>query len=954
MSNLLLPSYPTHTRAAARWRRGVTVLVALLLLHATSVPAAVDPAARIDRLSKLYEDGIAQGLRGDHEAAVIQFKNVLQKEPGHLPARIALGQANLMLGDAVAAEKELRLALAMGAATDQVFPLLGNALLAQRKFEEILQSIASRDPTYDGGFDIQLLRGRAFFELGRLDEARAAFSRAHELAAERPEPLIGLAQAALAVGQTAAALADIERAIAVAPDDTEAWFRKGEMLRHSGDDTAALAAFDQALETNPGALRVRLARAALHLQYGQLEAAFADASFVHSANPDDISAVFFVWQIHQQRGERHATKAALAELTGQLNRYTDDAIAKEPLLLRIAALVRYAKRDLVRTEQYLERYIKLRPNDTGMQRLHGQVQLLLGDAKSAIRSLYPLYQQNPANRDVLMTLGQAYLQTGHYSESESMLQQALALEPDSGTLNAHLALSRVGLGNFDAALAGLKEASTDEQRGRSAAMLLTVLQFKGGERRAALDTVRGLVEQHPQDARALNLLGVMQAAVGEMEASRMSFERAAESAPDFLPPVYNLARLDLAAGEMASAEGRLVAAVERNPRAESALLALADIALQRGDREAAAQWLDRAVSAAPEATMAQARLVELRLALNQPQEAFTAAQRLVDRNPENALAVETLARAQAALGKKPQAAKNYRDAVRYAGFDGTQLMRIAREQVALADFVEARRTLLKALNTSVATEARAALIRLDIRNGNYAAANKRIAEVVAAAPDDPEGDILTAELHARRSELDAAVAAYRAAQDKRPSTLAVLGLADALIADGRVEEAVGELEAWTTAHPDDREALRSLAMAYLPARRLAEAQALHEKLVVWEPGNATLLANLARLYQLASDGRARAVAERARAAAPTSAPVLDTLGWILVTEGETEQGLALLRDAISRQNNPLIRYHLAQALGELGRTDEAKLELKRIIKAGQPPELVREVQAYYDSLVAAP
>lgn len=70
----------------------------------------------------------------------------------------------------------------------------------------------------------------------------------------------------------------------------------------------------------------------------------------------------------------------------------------------------------------------------------------------------------------------------------------------------------------------------------------------------------------------------------------------------------------------------------------------------------------------------------------------------------------------------------------------------------------------------------------------------------------------------------------------------------------------------------------------------------------------------------------------------------------MVTEGDAQGGLELLRNALSREANPLTRYHLAQALAELGRGAEARIELRKLLKAGQPVELVSEVQRYYDAL----
>lgn len=927
------------------WLSGVVTAPAI----ARSTPEAT-PEAAVASPSGPYENGVKRMSEGDFAGAAIQFKNVLQQNQNYLPARIALGHANLRLGNAVGAVKELRIALALGAARDQVLPILGNALLAQRKYDEILDTIKSNDPASDGGFEIVLLRARAHYELGRLEEAKNGYSRAAELAPQRPEPLTGLAQTEFANGKFDVALALVKRALELAPTDIEAWYRQGEFLRALPDAEGALAAYGKALETSPKSLRVRLARASLLLDIGRVKAALDDAQFVYDANPEDINAAFLLWQIHETARDGAAAKAALDKVTGRMAQFKEDAVLKEPLLLRIAAMVNYAKRDLVRAEQYLKVYAGLRPNDRAMRRLLGRVQLLLGDAKSAISSLFPLLKQNPNDIELMLGLGQAYLQTGHYSEATAMLEKASALVPTDTGITSQLALSRVGLGQMDDALEGLKQSLNRNDSGQSAALLLTLLQFKNGDREGALATVKSVCVQHPNDPRARNLLGVVQTALGDLIASRESFEAANKIAPDYVPPVFNLAKLDLQAGHVKEAIARLESIVARNPRSDAALMALADITLAVNDREAALNWLDKAAAAAPDAINTQVRLVEMRLSMNQREEAMNSARRLVDRNPENALAVETLAKVQVIFDKKDAAKRNFRTAVRYAGYDGAQLMRIARQQVDLEDYAEARKTLVKATNSAVSAEAQMALIRLDTRVGDFDSALAQIEDIRKSGQQKYLADILLGELHLQRQAFGPALAAFENAQLTFPSPDGILGVADVLIAQNDLKEAINRLEQWHAQHPNDGAVVRKLALTYLPVGELDKARELHELLLKVNPDDAVLLANLARIYQLAKDQRARGLAEKAQRLAPTWSVALDTLGWILVTEGETAKGLELLRQALARQNNPLTRYHLAQALSELGRPTEATMELKTIIAAGRPEGLVRDAQRYLDTL----
>lgn len=929
-------------------RRAWWLVLALLVCEVTASVAIENPS---DTNNAVYEDGLARMNGGDDSGAIVQFQQVVRQDPKHLPARVALGTARLKIGDPAGAEKELRLAITLGGSNQQIFPLLGNALLAQRKYTLLLEIIKPPAAPATSVFEIAVLRGRAYFELGQRDAAELEFQQASLSAPDRSEPLLGRALVATAESRFDDAQALVEQALKIAPHNTEAWFRKGEILRELGHDAGALGAYDEALKRDPNALRVRLARAGVNFKQGEREAALADVEFVARRNPRDLSAAFLRWQIYERAGDAGA-RDALADVSGKLSQYADETLASEPLLLRIAALVHYARHDLVRADKYLARYVELRRNDTPMQALHGEVLLALGDAKGAAEVLQPLYRQDPDRLGMAQSLGQAYLQLGRYSEAEAIFAHALAVTPKSGALVTKLALARLGLGSVDGAQTGLLDAIAADQGERGAQMLLTVLQFKAGERARALATIESLAAHDGQDHRVLNLLGVMRAGNDDDGGARRAFAQAMQIMPDYMPPAYNLARLELAAGDVPAARARLTALVTRNPRAGPALMALADIALTGGDRETAVTWLEQAAAAQPDAVDAAAQLVALRLALGQDGEALASAERMVEHHPENALAVESLAQAQAANHHTDHALRLFRDAARYASFDGPQLLRIAARQVDLEDYPEARRTLQKALNSSASEQASDALIRLEIKLGEYDAAGQRIAALRSDDIGNARADIMRGELEIQRGNAAAAIKAYRSAQSTAPSTVAALGLADAMLAAGDAAGAMQTLEQWTTTHVDDQDALHALALLYLRMQRLPEAQALHERLVASAPDDASLLANLARLYQLAGDKRARATAERAVKAAPDSPLTLDTLGWILVTQGHAKDGLELLRNALSRDSNALVRYHLAQALSELGRGGEARTELRKILKLGQPPALMADVQRYYDALPA--
>jgi predicted Zn-dependent protease len=77
------------------------------------------------------------------------------------------------------------------------------------------------------------------------------------------------------------------------------------------------------------------------------------------------------------------------------------------------------------------------------------------------------------------------------------------------------------------------------------------------------------------------------------------------------------------------------------------------------------------------------------------------------------------------------------------------------------------------------------------------------------------------------------------------------------------------------------------------------------------------------------------LAERAVAAAPQSPNIDDTLGWILLAQGEADKAVSYLSAAsVSAPGNPDIQYHLAVALNRVGRTADAQSTLETLLGSG--------------------
>ena len=70
--------------------------------------------------------------------------------------------------------------------------------------------------------------------------------------------------------------------------------------------------------------------------------------------------------------------------------------------------------------------------------------------------------------------------------------------------------------------------------------------------------------------------------------------------------------------------------------------------------------------------------------------------------------------------------------------------------------------------------------------------------------------------------------------------------------------------------------------------------------------------------------RARKLIERAHAAAPKNAAILDSLGWVMFRQGRTAEALPYLNAAYSEDHDGDIAAHLGEVLWQSGRQDDAQ------------------------------
>ena len=145
----------------------------------------------------------------------------------------------------------------------------------------------------------------------------------------------------------------------------------------------------------------------------------------------------------------------------------------------------------------------------------------------------------------------------------------------------------------------------------------------------------------------------------------------------------------------------------------------------------------------------------------------------------------------------------------------------------------------------------------------------------------------------------------------------------------KADDDAGELDVLArglAAYPDDIALLYARGLAWERRDRIDRAEADLRKILVTDPENVAALNALG--YTLADRTtryqEALELIDRARAAEPDEAAIIDSYGWVLYRLGRNAEALVELRRAFTLQKDAEIAAHIAEVLWFTGKQEEAR------------------------------
>ena len=448
----------------------------MLLLLARAQLNLADGDGAQSTLVRLEEAGVHTGeitrmkaeaaiLRGQPQAALTVLGQDADPEAWRLRAA-----AHTALGDSVAALDALRRGLAAGRSYALVHDY-ALFLVAAQDFKGAQGAAETLRQLGPKRLDTLMLSGELAAKLGRLDEARRAYSAAAEAFPARVEPLTALATLADMQGQLDAAIQLVERAAKILPDHPDVIALRVQFASEKGDweSVRKTLAHDEGTLDPRSANGLTYAEALLELGHPeQARAIFAQALLLSPQNPyarmmlakaqlatgDGATALRTISPLAGSvlagppelqlavRAAQAANDPSIAALTARLNA-PQLKVNQQLAAAGQAALIRQDWNAALAAYRAIPGY----ENDGEVLRRLAQAAVKAGQADAAIGYADKALSFSPRNADMIHMAGLVRLESGRdHDQMLRLMQQASELDPSNRLFRADLARASAAKG----------------------------------------------------------------------------------------------------------------------------------------------------------------------------------------------------------------------------------------------------------------------------------------------------------------------------------------------------------------------------------------------------------------------------------------------------------------------------------------------------------------------------
>ena len=334
------------------------------------------------------------------------------------------------------------------------------------------------------------------------------------------------------LGQTEAALADIDRAVALAPDYASSYYRRGTLHLERGDLDAAFADFREAARLDPDAAAGPVGMARVHLQRDQATEAADLLEPLYARDPNDpilhgvLSAAYTQSGAQRELPEPDRTAERESSLwvdpwEAELEEYRD-----APEIRHVTRLLEDGRAE--EATRLLEARRGENPGEDEYQWLLAEAYFLAGRAEDARRVYGEVLERTPENIPARMAMARFHEQEGDSKAALPWLDQVLEIDPDYGRAWEIKGRILYYDGQYGAAVGALNRAVELDQRNPELWLWLGASQLAVRLWPDAEASLKAYLEREPESGRGHLFLARAHVKQSDAEATRRELALARE------------------------------------------------------------------------------------------------------------------------------------------------------------------------------------------------------------------------------------------------------------------------------------------------------------------------------------------------------------------------------------------------------------------------------------------
>ena len=900
----------------------VTFLVVMLVTSKMSEAA-----------DSFYELALQSFQKQEYDASYIYLKNALQANPKNLPAKLLMGKLLTQKGYYEEAIKEFRQALEYKIDIELVLLPLGNVLLFNEQYQEVIDLGKGYSLSNATLFEWKMLSAAAYSSLGKKQEARNDYLAAIKLFPKNTRALNSLIYLDLAENKLEAAEAGIEQSLSIDQSDSRTWHLKGKILEARGELEQAIDVYQHALKLGNEDPVVRRSLAYALISANRIDEAKIIAESIIKQTPDDPFAMLLNSWILSKNQQGELATNILDNLSNQLSTLTNEQYAKQDSLYFVKGMTAFIQGNFEQARQSLSKYIAKNNDDLNAVAMLAEIYVSMGQNEAAMhvldRNEEKLYEHLP----IALKLAQLYLNNGKDFKADYLLTKLRELYPDS--IQVILLSSKALVARDKADLAIQLIENSNKEFPNSSTLLLArgFLYIQKGRFEDALKAADVLVKADSRNVDHWNLQAAALLKLQRYAEAQTAIDNVLAIVPQHFAGRFNLAILFKNTNRLTEAKTLLTSLVTENPQNNASVFQLALVESQTNELTSAINRLETLTLLDTQNRQAYLLLLELYGRDQQADRALRLVNKLVKDfpvDPEFALKKAQLLIANNQFTEaKVQLGKLYN-----LWLDNPQkLYAVSSMQQQVEDYDGATNTLKRALGY---------LPQHLLLNLEYARLNLQLDEITKAQEiaesmqkyygDQASISLLIGDIYLAKDQLLKAHDSYAKAVRLDPNyKMPLVRMYELARRDVKSSEFTALLKELVDKEPKNNWTRKLLADHLMNLGLWQEAQN-HYLTLIDDPNlnqDFSILNNLANIYIATNLTTALEYSKRALRTAGSNPAVQDTHGWILAKMGRYEDALVSLRQANAIDStDPATRFHLAYTLAKLGRLGEAKIELE--------------------------